>query len=63
MEYEGRNLRSNMKGDDVKELQQALHKLGFAIAGEKGRFGKNTAKVVRAFQEKSGLETTGKAEY
>jgi hypothetical protein len=38
MKSKERNLRVNMKGDNGKELQQALRDLGFAMAGEEGRF-------------------------
>jgi peptidoglycan hydrolase-like protein with peptidoglycan-binding domain len=56
-----RDLKKGMKGDDVKEVQKALEKLGHSVgkAGIDGSFGKATQNAVKAFQEANGLKVTG----
>lgn len=56
-----RELKKGMKGDDVKQVQQALEKLGHSVgkAGIDGSFGKATQNAVKAFQEANGLKVTG----
>ena len=49
-----------MRGDDVKELQQQLLALGFAVVGTAdGLFGVDTVNAINAFQAKSDLPETG----
>lgn len=48
-----------MRGDDVKEMQNALNALGYDCGTADGVFGKNTEKGVKAFQEASGIEVDG----
>ncbi|HWP91824.1 MAG TPA: neuraminidase-like domain-containing protein [Thermodesulfobacteriota bacterium] len=62
MELQGRELKLNMRGDDVKLLHKELLQLGFEIPDEeinKSFFGKGTRKAVGMFQGQHGLETTG----
>ena len=56
-----RLLKKGMSGSDVRELQQNLLKLGYALPkyGADGDYGAETVDAVRAFQKKSGLETDG----
>lgn len=56
-----RDLRRGCKGDDVKELQEDLIKLGYALPkyGADGDFGKETEKAVQAFQLDHGLLADG----
>ncbi len=48
-----------MRGDDVKEIQQALINRGFNITAD-GTFGQNTKNAVIAFQKQNGLSPDGK---
>jgi peptidoglycan hydrolase-like protein with peptidoglycan-binding domain len=56
-----RDLRRGCKGDDVKELQNDLMKLGYSLQkyGADGDFGGETEKAVRAFQLDHGLLADG----
>ena len=56
-----RELRKGCKGDDVKELQADLMKLGFALPkyGADGDFGGETEKAVREFQVTHNLTPDG----
>ena len=56
-----RLLKKGMSGSDVRELQQNLLKLGYALPkyGADGDYGAETVEAVKAFQKKSGLETDG----
>ena len=56
-----RILRRGCKGDDVKELQRDLMKLGYPLPkyGADGDFGKETEKAVQAFQLDYGLLVDG----
>ena len=56
-----RDLKKGCEGDDVKELQNDLLKLGYSLPkyGADGDFGGETQKAVKAFQEKSGLTVDG----
>lgn len=47
-----------MRGEDVREIQSMLHKLGEKLAVD-GLFGKDTEVAVRNFQKRSGLEADG----
>lgn len=53
-----RTLRIGMSGDDVRELQLELAKLGFALKGT-GYFGPATDVAVETFQRRSGLVVDG----
>lgn len=48
-------------GADVKELQEALMKLGFSLPkyGADGDYGKETEGAVKSFQRDNGLDATG----
>lgn len=56
-----RTLKRGCLGDDVRELQDALIRLGYdcGAAGADGDFGKGTLAAVMAFQDAAGLETDG----
>lgn len=56
-----RLLENGCEGDDVKELQMALIKLGFDCGkwGADGDFGDATEMAVRAFQDKFDLDVDG----
>lgn len=50
--------RKGMKGDDVKQLQEMLNSKGAHLDVD-GKFGKDTARAVREFQEKEGIQVDG----
>ena len=56
-----RNLKKGCTGDDVKQLQANLLKLGYSLPkyGADGKFGSETCAAVRAFQEAQGLTVDG----
>ena len=56
-----RLLKKGMSGSDVRELQQNLLKLGYALPkyGADGDYGAETVEAVKAFQKKNGLEADG----
>lgn len=56
-----RLLKKGSKGDDVKELQTSLIKLGYSCGkyGADGDFGADTKTAVKAFQKDHGLEADG----
>ena len=56
-----RVLKYGDNGDDVKELQQDLMKLGYALPeyGADGEFGDETKAAVKAFQKDHGLKVDG----
>ena len=56
-----RTLRRGMKGDDVKELQESLMKIGYALPkfGADGDYGSETESAVRKFQAASDLTVDG----
>lgn len=56
-----RDLRKGDKGDDVKELQEDLMKLGWSFPkyGADGDFGSETESNVKGFQRTEGLPVTG----
>ena len=56
-----RLLKKGMSGSDVRELQQNLLKLGYALPkyGADGGYGAETGEAVKAFQKKSGLDADG----
>ena len=53
-----RTLKKGMIGDDVRTMQEQVAAAGITIWVD-GSFGDGTAKAVRAFQTKAGLEPTG----
>ncbi|HHX02076.1 MAG TPA: peptidoglycan DD-metalloendopeptidase family protein [Firmicutes bacterium] len=53
-----RYLKSGLRGDDVRVLQEYLYALGYDIAVD-GIFGSQTDKVVRQFQKEHGLAVDG----
>lgn len=56
-----RTLKRGSKGEDVKELQSGLIKMGYNLGkyGSDGDFGSKTDTAVRAFQKKYGLTVDG----
>ncbi|MDP9023728.1 MAG: peptidoglycan-binding protein [Actinomycetota bacterium] len=48
-----------LRGDDVKELQRRLNRLGFDAGYEDGVFGPQTAEAVRDFELNAGLRVDG----
>jgi N-acetylmuramoyl-L-alanine amidase len=48
-----------LRGDDVRELQRRLNRLGFDAGGVDGVFGPDTAEAVRDFQVNVGLRVDG----
>ena len=57
-----RLLRKGTEGNDVKQLQEYLLRLGYSLPkyGADGDFGAETEAAVQAFQEDEGLEVDGK---
>jgi hypothetical protein len=49
----------SMRGDDVREAQQALIAKGFDPKGVDGSYGPNTEKAVTAFQKAAGIKADG----
>ena len=56
-----RLLKLGRQGNDVKELQEALEKLGYSVGkyGADGSFGDDTLAAVIKFQEDNGLDNDG----
>ena len=52
---EYRTLKKGMRGDDVLQVQQLLHNLGYLTATPDGIFGAQTEAAVNAFQIDNGL--------
>jgi len=50
-----------LRGDDIRELQQRLTRLGFDTTWVDGVFGPRTADAIRDFQSNMGLEVDGRA--
>lgn len=48
-----------MQGADVREAQSLLNSLSFSTGGVDGKFGPNTQKAVKAFQQSRGLQIDG----
>lgn len=59
--YEATTLYNGCRGEDVREMQQALIDLGFLKGTADGIFGNNTENAVRAFQKKNSLVSDGLA--
>ncbi len=47
------------RGDDVREVQRYLNRLGFNAGREDGIFGQDTDRALRAFQHNTGLSVDG----
>ena len=58
-----RLLKYGRRGDDVKELQEALIKLGYSVGsyGADGDYGSDTELAVTKFQRDNGLDDDGEA--
>ena len=58
-----RVIRKSTQGTDVKELQEALMKLGYSLPkyGTDGECGKETVNAIKLFQEDHNLEVDGEA--
>ena len=56
-----RLLKKGMEGSDVKELQEALVRLGYSLPkyGADGEYGSETVSAVKAFQKDHGLDVDG----
>ncbi|MBQ4158955.1 MAG: peptidoglycan-binding protein [Clostridia bacterium] len=56
-----RLLQNGMKGEDVRDLQEILMMLGYALAkyGADGEFGRETENALIAFQAENGILATG----
>lgn len=62
IELGSRTIKRGTQGSDVRELQEALLKLGYALPkfGADGDCGSETVAAIRLFQEEQGLEVDGK---
>lgn len=54
-----KRISPTMRGDDVREVQQALITKGFDPKGVDGSYGPNTEKAVTAFQKAAGIKVDG----
>lgn len=54
-----RILKRYMSGDDVKQLKAKLVELGFLKSATHNRYGNDTYRAVKAFQERAGLTPDG----
>lgn len=52
-------LKTGVKGDEVRNVQQRLKELGFYTGDVDGQYGPGTAEAVRLFQEQHGLTGDG----
>jgi peptidoglycan hydrolase-like protein with peptidoglycan-binding domain len=54
-------LRKGDRGDDVREMQEALMARGYDLGrwGADGIFGNQTLKALKAFQKDSGIKADG----
>ena len=59
--YESDTLHNGCRGEEVRELQQALIDLGYLKGTADGIFGNNTENAVRAFQKKNRMNVDGLA--
>ena len=50
-----RTMKRGSRGEDVKEMQQALKEQGFYDGKTDGVYGKGTMNAVKAFQSENGL--------
>lgn len=51
------------RGENVIWCQTALEAKGYSVGGVDGQFGQKTENALKAFQQDSGLEVTGKADF
>ncbi|MBO4539645.1 MAG: peptidoglycan-binding protein [Clostridia bacterium] len=58
--YQSSTLRNGMRGDEVKEIQQALITLGYLKGTADGIFGNNTEKFFILFQKLFSAEKLSK---
>lgn len=58
-----RELKSGDEGADVRQLEQNLHALGYRGFTVDGEFTASTAAAVKKWQDKLGLEETGRVEF
>ena len=56
MKLQGRKLEFNLRGDDVRLLQDELATLGFRITDREGSFGETTLGAVREFQNQNRID-------
>ncbi|PSH61678.1 hypothetical protein CU102_26790 [Phyllobacterium brassicacearum] len=56
MKLQRRNLEFNLRGDDVRLLQDELATLGFPISDREGHFGETTLSAVREFQNRNRID-------
>ena len=54
-----RTMKRGSRGEDVKEMQQALKEQGFYDGKTDGVYGKGTMNAVKAFQSENGLKADG----
>ena len=54
-----RTIRVGNEGNDVKELQTVLNKLGYSCGKIDGKFGEKTKAALKKYQKAVGLETDG----
>lgn len=61
IELGDRTIKKGTKGDDVRELQRTLLKLGYDLPkyGADGECGSETVKAIKQFQRDNGLEADG----
>lgn len=57
-----RALERNDSGEDVKRLQERLHELKYYNGKMSGNYLEGTTAAIKTFQDRSGLEPTGKAD-
>lgn len=59
--FGSRTLRKGMEGTDVRELQQLLQELGYALPkfGADGGYGEETFNAIKAYQADNGLDADG----
>ena len=59
--YEDSTLYNGSRGEEVREIQQALIDLGYLNGSADGVFGNKTENAVRAFQKKNKMNVDGLA--
>ena len=61
LSYQPGTLRSGMRGEEVRQMQAALIRLGYLGGTADGIFGTNTENAVKKFQKSSRLKADGLA--
>lgn len=56
MKLKGRNLQPNLRGEDVKLLQEELRRLSFELTDVDGFFGSSTFLAVQGFQKQHRID-------